>query len=255
MGCIYRGKGRHMWMLKYRDINGVLHRESSGTKDANEAKKQLRKKEYLTDQGVLVTPEVGRLRFAEAVKLLVDHHVAHGRDTKKLEGRIALHLTPYFGERRRMATITSATVTAYRAHRNVPAHEGASTTPQGAARRARTTQEGRPHLPVRLLPRSGEGARGREKAAPHQELQQGVANSVSEGGCPGRLPHDLRRTAVRNFVRRGVPERVAMQLTGHKTRSVFERYNIVSDGDLREAARRLDEPRPRASARGGQRSS
>ena len=74
-----------------------------------------------------------------------------------------------------------------------------------------------------------------------QDFRTAWQTACRLAGCPGRIPHDLRRTAVRNFVRAGVSEHVAMKLSGHKTASVFRRYDIVSDTDLADAALKLNQ--------------
>ncbi len=80
----------------------------------------------------------------------------------------------------------------------------------------------------------------RQNGTPVREFRHTWANACEHAGVPNLLFHDLRRTAARNFRRAGVAEGVIMRVGGWKTRSVFERYNIVSQSDVGDALQKLE---------------
>jgi integrase len=85
----------------------------------------------------------------------------------------------------------------------------------------------------------GDQPGGAPAGSPVLTFDKAWRSARKRAGVPSRVLHDFCRTAVRNLVRAGVSESVAMQLCGHKTRKVFDRYSIVSERDLREGVAKL----------------
>jgi integrase len=365
MGSVFRvNKKCRFWYVKYKGADGRWYCESSRCDTKEAAKKVLRAKERQIDDGVPVTPAVGKLTLEEAVADLTAFYRKKGRaaSLKGLERRARLHLYPFFGEKRRLASVASADIDAFIVKRQAdkfttktgkqkavspaqinrelqslrrlftlairngklmsrPAIEllkeaaprsgffereeidalctflpaevqpivrfmfstgwrlsealglewarvdftgrghcrlASGTTKTGAMRIFPMTAELRELLEARQAAKAAaeketnaiipwvffrlraEGRRGPLRARRVKAFTRSWQSACAKAGLHGRIPHDLRRSAVRSFVRAGLSEHTAMSLSGHKTSSIFRRYDIVSAADLDEAAAKLD---------------
>ncbi len=86
------------------------------------------------------------------------------------------------------------------------------------------------------------------KGQPIKEFRKAWATACRMAGVPGRLFHDLRRSAVRHLIRAGVSQHVAQSISGHRSPSMFKRYNITDEPDQREALRATEAYRQQQAA-------
>ncbi|HKW00738.1 MAG TPA: tyrosine-type recombinase/integrase [Vicinamibacterales bacterium] len=345
-------RGR-IYYIRYYDVKGRRRLETTKSTDRNEAEKQLRKRLTAKDAGVSADAAIGKLTLKEATDDLLNDYKVNGRRSRpEVKRKIELHLLPYFGERRRMTSITTADMRAFVVERQREEKDDDGKVTKRAASNAEINRElaalrrafrlavraGRlvqcPYVPMlqerntrrgfleadqitaicSALPEEvrpvvkfayATGWRTRSEILPlewrnvdwggrcvrldahttkngearsfpfttdletilkcqlaiHETLKKAGRvvpfvfhrdgerikefrtawkNACKAAGCPGRLIHDMRRSAVRTFERAGVPRSVAMSIVGHKTESIYRRYAIVDEAMQREAAVRLD---------------
>ena len=79
------------------------------------------------------------------------------------------------------------------------------------------------------------------RGKPIKSFRKAFQAAAKAAGLLGLVPHDMRRSAIRNFRKAGLSESDGMKLSGHKTRSVYDRYDIIDEEDSREAMKRAQE--------------
>ena len=360
-GSIFKQAGSRFLWIAYRDANGKLLRESSGSEKPTDAQKLLRDRMGKADTGNAVTSEIRRITVETLYEGLLAEYKKENQDVGWAKGRWTTHLESFFSSmravnvgtrqingyiakrqsegamnatiNRELSLLQRAFTLGYESEPRTVAHpirfsrlaeskpragfieqkqydaltancsdlfmrtmlalaysfgfrkselltlkvsdvDLFSNTVQlrdsknGEPRKVSLTQETRKLLTACITGKGPEDAaftRGTKavsdfrgtwaalccRAGLGQMVCKGCSKPVEKGkceSCPGRkrfkyigvLFHDQRRSAARNLVRAGVPETVAMKITGHKTRNVFDRYNITSERDLVDAAKKIE---------------
>jgi integrase len=246
-----------------RQRQGIVNKKGERVADVSNA--EINRELQILKRAFSLAMEHGRIFNRPAIKLLQEAPARAGFLDRAQVDTICRHLSPAVAAVVRFAFITGwrlqSEVLPLQWHQ-VDLKAGivrleAGQTKNGEGREFRFTTELRELLEARDLEREAlktsgtieprvfvrmvaKGRRGPKSPKPITSIRKAWDRACRLAGCPGRIPHDLRRSAVRSFVRAGISQHVAMQLSGHLTASVFRRYNITSEADLQDAAARLD---------------
>ena len=194
-----------------------------------------------------------RLSTAPRIRLLAEQNAREGFTTREQFEKIVAELKPYLQDLTRFAYLVG-----WR-RGEVPTLEWPEVDYQGRRLRLRgaESKNGEPrYLPygdsptlVEIIERrwqartlTGDGARFvfHRNGKRIRDFRTAWEGATERAGCPDLLFHDLRRSAVNNLNAVNVPPKVAMQITGHKTMTTYQRYHIVRDDDTRAALSKVD---------------
>ncbi|PYM44139.1 MAG: hypothetical protein DME12_00865 [Candidatus Rokuibacteriota bacterium] len=227
-----------MWWAKYY-VNGRAVRESTGTEKRTEAERFMKAREGCVATGQPILPRADRIRYDEVAQDLRAYYQTTGRrDLVEAQTRLK-HLDRYFTGRR-IASVGPTEVNAYVVERQTEGAASGTINRELAtlSRMLRLAYENGKLLRLPMIRKLKE-ARPRQGFFEYDQYEAVRRHLRPHLQVATAIAYDFRRTAVRNMVNRGVVERVAMTVTGHKTRAVFDRYHIVSPADREDVARKL----------------